>query len=541
LVAEEVSRNHAIIKRKCDKTILYDLNSLNGTYVNRERVKERVIAHLDEIWFGSKCHMTYRDDTNYGAKAEAAPTAEKMRDSQVVRNVDKIRAEMESVGNSMTLIGKLPSKEAQEQAAPSVGDSTKEESIVQMSRAYRRLAAIHKISQIIASNFDLKDRLAKVLDVVLEILSAERGFVMLREDNSDKLTVKVAREMGKELQSSSPSMGIAGRAAIDGEPVLMVDQSEDKEFGARASIIMGRIVSAMCVPLLMEGRPFGSIYVDTRNPMVRFTEEDLELFNSLAAQSAIAIDNVRLHDRMVEAEKKRQNLGRFLSPAIVDKIMGDGADLTLGGQKTMVTVMFCDIRKSSQLAERLQPQELVSLLNEHFTAMSELIFTNQGTLDKYIGDEIMALFGAPLATDDDAFNAVKAAIEIQAINKDLNALRKREGRPILNVGIGINTGEVIAGYLGSPTRMEFTVVGDHVNTSKRFCDMAGEGQIIIGQQTYDRVKERIQAKPTGTVMLKGKEKAVHAFEVLGLNDPMAATLIDPFVPLEPFTPKEPLS
>jgi adenylate cyclase len=294
----------------------------------------------------------------------------------------------------------------------------------------------------------------------------------------------------------------------------MVDASQDSPFAGRESIIRQRIASAMCVPLRIEDRLLGSIYLDTRRVGHKVTEEDLELFASLAAQSAMAIDNSRLYEQMVEAEKKRANLGRFLSPAIVDMVMREDTRLELGGAKRFVTTMFCDIRGFTPIAERTTPDQLVSLLNEHFTAMTEIVFGFHGTLDKYIGDEIMAVFGAPLSSDDDAIRAISAALAMQEANIALNAVRAAEQRPQFEMGIGIDTGEVIAGYIGSPDRMEFTVVGDRVNTARRLCSLAGPGQVVVGEATYRLVQPQVEARSIGTVMLKGKELPVHAFEVL---------------------------
>lgn len=312
-------------------------------------------------------------------------------------------------------------------------------------------------------------------------------------------------------------MGIAGRAAIDGEPVLMADRATDREFGMRESIIRNQIRSAMCVPLRVNNRPIGSVYLDTTKEGTTFGEEELELFVSLASQFALAIDNVRLHDELVDEARKRDNLGRFLSPAIVEKIISEESSLELGGRKQKVTTMFCDIRGSSMIAESATPQELVGLLNEHFTAMTEIIFAHQGTLDKYIGDEIMAVFGAPLGLSDDSLRAVRAAVAIQRRNAELNAQRAAEGRTLVEVGIGIETGEVIAGYIGSPQRMEFTVVGDRVNIAKRFCDMAAAGKVVIGQETWSEIKEYVVTNPIGSVMLKGKAQPVEAHEVVSLK------------------------
>lgn len=514
LVADEVSRHHAKICLRNNKIVLIDLNSLNGTYVNRQRIVERVLTHMDEIWFGSRCRMIYRDDTHFGNPAEAARAS--ISDSQIVQNVHRIRAEMDRVGNSMTLIGQAGAT-VSGAPKPAPGQAVGAVDMMQMSRAFRRLDALYKASQIMASHFNLNERLSDVLDLVIDVLGAERGFVMLREEGASNLVVKVAREMGKQLEASSPSMGIAGRAAIDGEPVLMVDRATDQEFGMRDSIIMSQIVSAMCVPLKIEDRILGSIYVDSRTQQAAFTEEDLELFCSLAAQSALAIDNVRLHDKVVEAEKKRLNFSRFLPSAIVDKILSEESVIELGGQKTRVTTLFCDIRGSSQLAERMTPQNLVDLLNEHFTAMTEIVFNWHGTLDKYIGDEIMAVFGAPISTGEDTFSAVCAALDLQRRNQELNAVRRYEGQPEIHVGIGIDTGDVIAGYIGSPMRMDYTVVGDRVNTAKRFCDMAEGGKVVVGQETWEEIQDRVNGSTIGSVRLKGKEQPVLAYEILSLK------------------------
>jgi adenylate cyclase len=509
LVTEEVSRHHAKIVRDARGTVLVDEKSLNGTYVNRQRIVERVLSNGDEIWLGSKCRMQFH------CEADTELIGESEHDSQLKENIDKIRAEMDRVGNNMTMMGAQTPRPGTLETPP---PKASPDEIKRMGQAYRRMSGLHKASQVMASNFDLDERLAQVLDIVMEVMSAERGFVILREEETNFLAVRVAREMGQELSKSSPSMGIAGRAALTGEPVLMESASTDEEFGMRDSIVMSKIMSAMCVPLKCDTRILGSIYVDTRNAAVSFTEEDLELFASMAAQSALAIDNVQLHEQVVEAEKRRQSFSRFLPKAIVDRILDDGTALELGGQKTLVSTMFCDIRGSTKLGEQLTPQELISLLNEHFTAMTEILFEYEGTLDKYIGDEIMAIFGAPIAQEDHDIRAVSAALALQACNEKLNVQREESGHPQVHVGIGIDSGEVIAGYIGSPMRMDYTVVGDRVNTAKRFCDLAAGGKVVVGEETWNSIRDKVNSRPLGTVTLKGKEQPVHAHEIISLRE-----------------------
>lgn len=508
LVADEVSRHHAVITRRGDGYLLRDLESLNGTYVNRQQVIERILSDKDEVWLGSKCRMVFRYE--YDAAAQEA--------SSVEQDLERIREDMDRVGNSMTLIGKQ-SEEDLENTKTMIGASGHD--VHAMGRAFRRLSALYKASnetsRLIASNADLPTRLAKTLDLAIEVTEAGRGFLMLRDEATGGLQVHVAREMGQDLRESSPSMGIAGRAANYGEPVLMRERGSNKEYGGRDSVIAQRIQSAMSVPLKIEGRVLGAIYVDTRNEQDSFDEEDLELFASMASQMALAIENVRLYERMVAAEKKRADLGRFLSPAIVEAIMQADQDLELGGRKQMVTTMFCDIRGFTPIAERLAPGELVDMLNTHFTAMVDILFAYQGTLDKYIGDEIMAVFGAPIEQEDDAERAIQAALAMQQKNRELNEMRAREGMPVFEMGIGICSGEVIAGHVGSPERMEFTVVGDRVNVARRLCSLAEAGQLVVSEASFERAKELIEARPIGTVNLKGKANPEKAFEVLRLR------------------------
>jgi adenylate cyclase len=425
---------------------------------------------------------------------------------------------MERVGNTMTLIGKAG-------ATPQPGGPKTEETpkagdvdMVAMGRAFRRLEALYKATKLIASEFDLDNRLSSVLDTAMEVVEAERGFIMLRDEATGGLRMHVARAMGQDVNAGSPSMSVAGRAAIHGEPVLMSDRDNDSRFSGSESIIMQQIRSAMAVPLKVEDRILGSIYVDTRSLKNPFQEEDLELFASFAAQSAMAIDNVRLYEQMVEAEKRRANLGRFLSPSIVEAIVGEHQEMALGGTKRTVTTLFSDIRGFTSIAEKMTPEELIFMLNEHFTASTETVFLNEGTLDKYIGDCVMAVFGSPFEKPDDALRCVRAAMDMMKRNAELNEVRAKENRPQLQIGIGIDTGEVNSGLMGSPDRLEFAVVGDSVNTASRLCSKAEPGQVLIGERTYALVKDRVIVTPMGAFQLKGKEAGVQVYKVESIND-----------------------
>lgn len=504
LVADEVSRYHAKIYLKSDQTLLHDLKSLNGTYVNRQRVVQRLLEDEDEIWLGSKCRIVFHDDPQEIRDLRKSESSLKLE-------VKKIAQDMDNVTAQMTMIGHRAPAESGPPTPPAV-------ELEKTRRAFRRLNAIYKAVKLVASDFDLQKRMSDVLDLAIEETGAERGFLMLREEDSEELRVQVAREMGQELKASSPSMGIAHRAAIEGEPVLMTDSDHDSKFGARESVIRQRIAAAMCVPLQIENRILGSLYVDTRSHDISFTEEDLELFQAIANQSALAIENVRLYERMVESEKRRANLSRFLSPGIVEHLLSEEKEIQLGGQKRNVTILFCDIRGFTPLSEGLTPDLLVELLNEHFGAMTEIIFEHHGTLDKYIGDAVMALFGAPFVNENDAALAVRAALAMQVHNDELNKERARNGLPQFELGIGVNSGEVFTGYIGSPKRMDFTVIGDHVNVASRLSSIAPGGKVIVGEGTYAAIKDLVDVRSAGTPVLKGKSEQINAYEIVGFRN-----------------------
>lgn len=511
LFTEEISRHHAKIFIKDGAYIIADLKSLNGTYVNRQRIVEHKLKHLDEIWLGSKCRIVFRDDI---PKKDSKTFQDKDRhESKYIDQMEHVREEIEEVKNTLFKISK-------EEAEPTL-QKTKEVvtpsiDIKKLTRTYRRLDALYKATQIMGSAHHLDSKLEQVLDLVIEVLGAERGFILLKDENKNTLVTKVARAMGSGLEANSPSMGIAGKSAIDGEPVLMIDRYADVEFGNRESVIARKITSAMCVPLRIEDRILGSIYIDTIKKKAFFDEGDLDLFCSMANQIALAIENAQLNMKMLEEERKRDNFRRFLPDIVVEQIISKGSAIQLGGEKKKVATMFCDIRGSSQMAERLSPQELLFLLNEHFTAMTEIVFAWNGTLDKYIGDEIMAIFGAPISTGDDTYSAVCASLDILKRNEELNVLRVSEGKPAFQLGIGIETGEVVAGFIGSPKRMEYTVVGDRVNSAKRLCDMANPGTIVVGSGAWAELKGRVRGSPIGTFKVKNKEQFIVAYEVKGL-------------------------
>jgi adenylate cyclase len=270
----------------------------------------------------------------------------------------------------------------------------------------------------------------------------------------------------------------------------------------------------MAVPLMYSDDVFGVVVLDSQIAANAFTEKDLQLFQNIANQAAIAIQN-SLFAKKLEAEAvTRERFQRLLSPAIAEQVMSGEVEVAQGGELRETTVLFSDIRGFTAMSEARDAQDVVHMLNEYFEHMVEIVFDYEGTLDKFVGDEIMALFGAPVAHSDDAYRAVKVGLEMMRVLAELNGRRVARGEHEIHIGIGINTGEVVAGYLGSSKALEYTVIGDAVNTGARLCSLAKAGEVIVSQWTYERIRDRFEVEELPATRVKGKSQALKVYRVL---------------------------
>ncbi|MCX7678938.1 MAG: adenylate/guanylate cyclase domain-containing protein [Spirochaetes bacterium] len=222
-----------------------------------------------------------------------------------------------------------------------------------------------------------------------------------------------------------------------------------------------------------------------------------------------------------QKEKKyiRQTFSKFVSHKVVDELLAHPEKLKLGGEKKILTVLFSDIRGFTTISEALSPEALVDHLNVYLQAMTDIVLKYDGTLDKYVGDEIMAFWGAPIPQEDHAFRACQCAIEMMEVLNKMNQMWKVEGKPPLDIGIGINTGEMVVGNMGSSSRMDYTLMGDNVNLGARLegTNKQYKTHIIISEFTYEHVKERVIARELDLVRVKGKELPVKIYELLDIK------------------------
>jgi adenylate cyclase len=257
------------------------------------------------------------------------------------------------------------------------------------------------------------------------------------------------------------------------------------------------------------------LYVDNLNKTAAFTQDELDVLAVVAAQAAAAIDSAKTHAELAEHAMQRSALERFLSPEVVERIAANPQEVKLGGVSQKVTILFADIRNFTSLSETLPPERIVEILNEYFTRVTDVIFDHGGTLDKYLGDGVMAVFGAPISKGNDAASAVRSAIAIQRLVSEMNRDASARGWPCLGVGIGVNTGVVTAGNIGSPRRIDYTVIGDPVNVASRLMANARAGQTLISEDTASDLgpAPAFQLNRLAPLQVKGKSHPISVFSV----------------------------
>ena len=387
-----------------------------------------------------------------------------------------------------------------------------------LQRKANILSALYEMSQTLGSVFDLNAIFEKATDIIFRSTPADRVVALLAEqDGSDKLTPIAMRARDNKLEAHARKLSI-GRTITrkvmkDRVALLSQDAASDEQFAGVDSIVSQGVRSTICAPLVAETRVHGALYADRLDPFAAFKPDDLELVSAVAAQTAIAVENARAHERLAREEVARANYSRFLPEYVVKQMLENPDSFKLGGVSQVITILFADIRGFTRISEHAPPEKIVSLLNRYFSAMTEIIFAHGGTLDKYLGDGLMALFGAPTATPDDASNALNAAVAMQRRLLGINRELHDEGFPEIGVGMGLHTGEVIVGYIGSDRRSEYTAIGDTVNTSSRLESNARGGEILISDATAQSAHSRYKLNPREPIMVKNRQQPVNLWEV----------------------------
>jgi len=522
LADNTVSRYHTEIQKRKNDYILADLGSYNGTRLNGKSIQKVLLEHGDKIQIGSS-KLTFLINGNSLDQAEDSVVLTTEGDTgeggqQIVRS-----SPFERHGQSRESLFSLEEKNGEKRGKSDFALKKErfnsQEYLADLARNNKVLFVLYEISRHLNQIHDFNELLSKIMDLIFLVIDADYGFLVLaggpNGDNLIPVVVKHKTEPGKSKREIKASRTLIEKV-INGKVALLTSNAmTDSRLDGAKSVMIQQIRSAICVPLWREDKIIGVIQLDSVRIDNQFNQDDLELLKAIGSQAAMVIEQSALNERIREEERMRNRLQRFHSPQVIEMILKGGEetiDDIMESKELIATILFADIVGFTRLSETMPPREINIILNRYFSRMTDIVFSHGGTLDKYIGDGLMAVFGAPMEKEDDAERAVRTALDIR---RQLTAMMKTTSADRrFDIRVGLNTGRVVAGNIGSPKRMEYTVIGDPVNVASRLESMAKPHQIIIGEETFNFVKDKFRIREIGTRKVKGKSSGIMVYEVL---------------------------
>jgi adenylate cyclase len=501
-----ISRRHAEVSLTETGVLVKDLGSSNGTFLNGAKVAEAEAGANDVVTFG-KVAFRVKEVTAPALRPQVVPAPAELTNAKAAV----------SGGGGGTIVRQLPVSggvpaivmdQAQGASHLKVKAQTLEE------RREKKLSLLLEVSKELSKQQELDRLLDKVVDFTFQIMNVDRVSILLLDGKSDELVPRISKSRTGDASAAKHVPQSIARKAVEERVAILSDNAAADERFKGKSILIQSVRSAMCTPLMgSDQKVLGILYVDNLTATHSFADEDLEFLIAFGGLTAVAIENSQLSERIRREALVRSNFERYFSPNIAQVIAQQQDAGRLPSEKRPVVVFFSDIRGFTPMSETMSPDEIAKLLTEYFTEMVDKVFEHGGTLDKFMGDAIMALWGAPIAHEDDADRAVQCAIAQLAELEKLNAKWKNEGRTEVQIGIAINFGEVFAGNIGSDRRLEYTVIGDAVNTAYRLCGKAGPNEILISEPFYQQLKNKPPVEALDPIQVKGKAKKIPVYRV----------------------------
>jgi adenylate cyclase len=373
----------------------------------------------------------------------------------------------------------------------------------------------HELQRGINFDMSIDNILDHVLNCAFELLPCDRGIILMSNINgvlkphaykttSQENRFVISKTLVRYLQKNKKG-------------IVSTDAMADDRFNGAESIRIKGTRSTIAVPILDQAHMIGIIILESSTTVSAYNAKDLFLLTNIANQTSRFIKTSEMAKKIKEDAITRKRFQRLLSPNLAEMVVSGQLKVEKGGESRVATVLFADIRDFTLLSENTNATEVLKMLNDYFEIIVDIIFHHEGTVDKFIGDAMMAIWGAPVAHDDDPIRAVKAAIDIQHLLVEFNKTRAAEGQFQVQTGIGINTGNLVAGYIGSSRTMSYSVIGKTVNTAYRLCSAAKPGQIVISGQTLDHLQDTFDIEELEPVPAWGKYKPVRTFNVLNLR------------------------
>jgi len=505
LVDSMVSRNHCLILSEGKRFVVKDLESRNGTWVNGRRIKNRRNIKVGDVIQIGPFRLLFSPlrspDVSPGLAQTQTVDLTHLDQEPFVH-----KHETERIVKPLGMISSYLS-EATENAE-------RVPTRVRRERLNRNLLTLYRITEELVVTKDLDEILDYVMDQIFDIFTPSQATILLRDGEEAPVPQK-ERAAAEEGNIRPVSTTIIGRILNDRVAILTDNALEDPRFDMGDSVVIDGIRSVMAAPIWEERTILGVIYVDSLDIAAGYQAEDLDLLTAIGHQAALAIQRWKLTERLNEEAINRaiirQNLSRFHSSQVVDLILKGAADLQV--RETVATIFFCDIVGFTTLCETITPKQLQQILNLFCTTVNEIVFQEQGTLDKFIGDAAMAIYGAPFPQADAPVRAVRSALSLR--EKLIQEVRKLDPELRFQVRYGINTGNAIVGNFGSDERMDYTILGHAVNLSSKICQAADPDQILIGPETFDQIQGEnlFEVHKVGSRALKGLKGKLRLFEV----------------------------
>ena len=490
-----VSRKHARFEPRNNAWWVIDLKSTNGVKVNGNLVTEAQVNSGDTIHVGS-----------VQIDVKAIPSVDFSGDSMfenasgtVIRRISDFNSEF-----GLDISELQPRKPSEPGSKPAAG--------VTRDKIFQVLVQVAKA---MLQTDDLNSLLETVMDMIFRYLPVERGLIILFDEQGNPVPKLTKFLDGAEQQDIPISRTILKMVAEQQVALMTSNALEDARLLGGKSIAIQGIRSAMCVPLWNRNRVIGAVQVDSRIHIGRFTEEDLDLITALANFAAVAIERAQLNEKFEQEQKIRSRMERYHSPAVVDEIVKgvistDETEIRAAD----VSILFADISGFTTVSETQKPEEVAEFLSHFFSCAVESIFAYGGTLDKFIGDAVMAFFGAPIPQEDHADRAVLTGLMLQRLVGEWNAEREKQSLPAVRIRVGINSGPAVVGNVGTEKRVDYTVLGSAVNIASRLeSGVAKPGQLVISQNTLERIVGSFQTESLGEFALKGLQQKMPVYAV----------------------------
>jgi adenylate cyclase len=482
------SRQHARFAWDGVQLMVSDNGSSNGTYLNDQRLAAPVAAKEGDVVRLGETRLRVQKYTASSNDPQASSIFGFKKDHDT------------DLGQSIVM--------SVSESQQAVGDARV---------LAQRLQAIIEISKALVNIANREGVYNRILEKLFDVFpQADRGFLM-SGNTVETLQAQAMRQRSKGVTDNLNVSTSICKKALESRSAFLFNDQNAADFDQGMSIVSLRIRSAMTIPLIANDEILGLLQIDTPDSKRAFNRDDLGLAVAICQQAAFAVHNTKLIEDIERNTQQRNNLIRYLPGALADQVKTGNVVMSMGGSNYHATLLFSDVIGFTRMSEKLAPEDVVKLMNAYFNRMVPCISNNAGSVDKFMGDAIMAVWGVPIDKGDSASNGVTAALSMHNALVGFNSIQAKDNLPQLGIGIGLNSGAVVAGNIGTEERKEYTVLGDTVNAAQRLESNAGSGQVLVSQSTWTALNNHGFGIAMPPLKVKNRSDLLSVFSIRGLK------------------------